>query len=551
MTDISVRCVYDPPQDSDGWRVLVDRLWPRGTSKAKARVDVWDREAAPSKEPPRRLGNDGSRMAAMTFSQPSGIPAPTSRSSLQSPPSAPSETAWPAPTPTRPLDATVEVPGSKSLSNRYLLLAALGRRPVTLGGLLRSRDTDLMIAALRGLGVTIEGLDAQGISVRVTPPPSGRFHGGRTVDCGLAGTVMRFLPGLSLFADGPLRFDGDRQAYRRPMKPVLDGLEQLGAHVDYEGRPGFLPFVVTPPEDGRDDPDAMHDGTLAGEGGVPEGWSGARPVVSIDSSSSSQFISGLLLVASRLPHGLGLRHTGASLPSLPHIRMTMADVKAAGGTVRMTGTATWIVEHADLQLPVEVTVEPDLSNAAPFLGAALVVGGTVRVPRWPASTTQPGGLLPGILERMGAQVTSADGVLAAHAEGRHILGLGRFDMSAAGEIAPSIAALATLADSPTELVGIGHLRGHETNRLAAMVTEIRRVGAGAEELEDGVAITPVPWERLHPDVMETYADHRMATFAAMLGLAIPGIRVRDIATTRKTIPDFTGMWARMIGAVRG
>lgn len=496
-------------------------------------------------------------MADMTFSESPDVPVRLSResqTSQTSPSSASPQETWPAPTPTHLLDATVTVPGSKSLSNRYLLLAALGRRPVTLDGLLRSRDTDLMIMALRELGVGIEDLNEPGTSVRITPPATGRFQGNRTVHCGLAGTVMRFLPGLSLFTDGPLRFDGDEQAYRRPMRPVLDGLEQLGAGIRYEGRPGFLPFVVTPPADAT--PSTMPSRDGAATGGATDGRAsvagpGTRPVVSIDSSASSQFVSGLLLVASRLPHGLDLRHTGASLPSLPHIRMTMADVEAAGGTVRMTAAATWTVEHADLQLPADVVVEPDLSNAAPFLGAALIVGGTVRVPRWPASTTQPGGLLPGILERMGASVTRSGGVLAVRAEGRRIRGLGRFDMSAAGEIAPSIAALAALADSPTELVGIGHLRGHETNRLAALVTEIRRVGAGAEELEDGVAITPVSWGRLHPAVMETYADHRMATFAAMLGLAIPGLEVRDIATTRKTIPDFPGMWAGMIGSARG
>lgn len=475
----------------------------------------------------------------MTFSQPSDITAPTAHAAMETPSPAQPHGIWAAPTPTHPLDATVTVPGSKSLSNRYLLLAALGTQPVTLDGLLRSRDTDLMIEALRGLGVVIEDLDDAGVRVRVAPPVFGRFSGGRTVYCGLAGTVMRFLPGLSLFADGPLRFDGDEQAYRRPMRPVLDGLEQLGARIDYEGEPGFLPFVITPPTAG------------ASDDGDASGGAGDRPVVSIDSSASSQFVSGLLLVASRLAHGLVLRHTGASLPSIPHIRMTMADVTAAGGRISMTGPATWVVENACLQLPADVVVEPDLSNAAPFLGAALIVGGTIRVPRWPASTTQPGGLLPGILDGLGADVRLSGDVLTAYAQGRRIHGLGRFDMSAAGEIAPSIAALATLADSPTELVGIGHLRGHETNRLAALVTEIRRVGAEAEELVDGISITPVPWERLHPAVMETYADHRMATFAAMLGLAIPGIRVRDIATTRKTIPDFPGMWTSMIDAVHG
>ena len=450
---------------------------------------------------------------------------------------------WPAPLATRPLSATVTIPGSKSLSNRYLILAAMGRRPVTLVGLLRSRDTDLMMGALRSLGVEFQVDPDDETTVRVTPPSSGRFTGDVDVYCGLAGTVMRFVPGLAMFADGPVRFDGDAQAYARPMKPVLDGLEQLGAHIEYHGESGRLPFTLTPP--------VASDGT-----NVP------THAVSIDASGSSQFISGLLLIGARLSNGLELHHTGDHLPSLPHIRMTVADLQSAGVIVDVDEEHhRWRVHPGPVQLPDRVVVEPDLSNAAPFLGAALIAGGTVSVPYWPRETTQPGGLLPGILQTMGAEITwdgrpwseattgedaPAATTLTVRGDGM-IRGLGRFDMSAAGEIAPSIAALAALADAPTQLVGIAHLRGHETNRLAALVTEIRRIGAEAEELEDGIEIRPVLRERLHGAVMETYADHRMATFAAMIGLTVPDIAVVDVATTRKTIPDFVGLWSAMLG----
>ena len=450
---------------------------------------------------------------------------------------------WPAPLATRPLSATVTIPGSKSLSNRYLILAAMGRRPVTLVGLLRSRDTDLMMGALRSLGVEFQVDPDDETTVRVTPPSSGRFTGDVDVYCGLAGTVMRFVPGLAMFADGPVRFDGDAQAYARPMKPVLDGLEQLGAHIEYHGESGRLPFTLTPP--------VASDGT-----NVP------THAVSIDASGSSQFISGLLLIGARLSNGLELHHTGDHLPSLPHIRMTVADLQSAGVIVDVDEEHhRWRVHPGPVQLPDRVVVEPDLSNAAPFLGAALIAGGTVSVPYWPRETTQPGGLLPGILQTMGAEITwdgrpwseattgedaPAAATLTVRGDGM-IRGLGSFDMSAAGEIAPSIAALAALADAPTQLVGIAHLRGHETNRLAALVTEIRRIGAEAEELEDGIEIRPVLRERLHGAVMETYADHRMATFAAMIGLTVPDIAVVDVATTRKTIPDFVGLWSAMLG----
>ena len=457
------------------------------------------------------------------------------------------ETPWNAPEPTGPLDALVEIPGSKSLSNRYLVLAALGSTPIELDGLLRSRDTDLMIGALTALGVRCSTVDGSDTHMLVTPPDGGRFAGRCRIDCGLAGTVMRFVPALALFADGPVSFDGDDQARSRPMRPILDGLEQLGAGIEYHGDHGFLPFTVTPPD------------------ALPR----ERADVTIDSSQSSQFISGLLLAGSRLPHGMSLTHNGGTLPSTPHIRMTMQDVASAGGHVTMPTPGQWILDHADLRLPDAVVIEPDLSNAAPFLGAALIAGGRVRIPRWPAATTQPGGLLPAILIRMGATVTfdgrpwngrpDGDGSDVSTAAGGAgmigvtgpadgiIRGLGRFDLSAAGELAPSVAALAALADSETDLVGIAHLRGHETNRLAALVEQLTAIGCGARELDDGVSIRPVPRGTLHAAAMRTYHDHRMATFAAMIGLAVPGTRIEDIATTSKTLPDFPNMWTRMLG----
>ena len=257
-----------------------------------------------------------------------------------------------------------------------------------------------------------------------------------------------------------------------------------------------------------------------------------------------------MLISSKLPGGLHLAHTGEKTPSLPHIRMTVADVTGAGGAVEADESArTWTVEPHAMQLSSKVTVEPDLSNAAPFLGAALIAGGTVRVPHWPETTTQPGGLLPGYLEQMGAKVSfpTIDGVRYCEVTGDGTVhGLGTFDLTAAGEIAPSLAAILVFADKSTDMVGIGHLRGHETNRLEALVNEIRRVGGAAEELPDGLRIEPVPAETLHGAVMETYADHRMATFAAMLGLRIPDIEVINVATTRKTLPDFVGMWSGML-----
>ncbi|RBQ00097.1 3-phosphoshikimate 1-carboxyvinyltransferase [Bifidobacterium xylocopae] len=444
--------------------------------------------------------------------------------------------AWQAPTAPGALNARVKVPGSKSLSNRYLVLAALGQRQVCLEGLLRSRDTDLMIGALTTLGALchVDGDDPS--RVEVTPPASGLFTAGGCVDCGLAGTVMRFAPALAMLGDGPTRFIGDRQAEARPMRPLLDGLAQLGAVIEYQGEEGHLPFTLYP----------------------PQGCKGGR--VDIDSSGSSQFISGLLLLGSRLPQGLIVHHEGGPVPSLPHIRMTVSDLRQAGIRVEADEKdGCWRVQAAEgrpyPQLPERVQVEPDLSNAAPFLGAAMVAGGSVSVVGWPASSTQPGALLPGILSDMGAQVDCTDGVGGNKActvcgSGK-VSGLGDYDLSAAGELAPTLAALLVFADGPTRLHGIGHLRGHETNRLAALTAEINRVGGRARELEDGLEINPVGRDAMHPAVLESYGDHRMATFGALLGLGILGVRVRNIATTAKTMPDFVGMWAGMLEDGRG
>lgn len=417
---------------------------------------------------------------------------------------------WTAPLAPGPLDALVDVPGSKSLTNRYLVLAALADGQGRLRGALRSRDTLLMRDALSGLGTRI---DEDGADWVVTP---GALRGPATVQCGLAGTVMRFLPAVAAIADGPVRFDGDDAALARPMGPVLTALRTLGVRVEEHGEPGHLPF------------------TVHGRGSVLGGQ------VDVDASASSQFVSGLLLAAARFERGLTLRHTGRTLPSLPHIEMTVALLREAGVEVDDSRPAIWQVAPGPIA-GRDVRVEPDLSNAAPFLCAALVAGGTVRVPGWPTSTTQPGGLLPGILERLGATTRLDGDVLSVTGTGAiHGLDL---DLHAAGEIAPTIAALAVLADSPTRLRGIAHLRGHETDRLAALAAEITRLGGQAEQTSDGLVITPRP---LTGGTWHTYEDHRMATAGALVGLRVPGVEVEDVATTAKTLPDFVGLWSGML-----
>ncbi|YCK34615.1 3-phosphoshikimate 1-carboxyvinyltransferase [Actinomadura sp. ATCC 39365] len=418
---------------------------------------------------------------------------------------------WPAPTADTPVNASVRLPGSKSVTNRALLLAALADGPGVVRQALRSRDADLMVSALRALGATLTAVreTTDAVDWEVTPGP---VRGGARIDAGLAGTVMRFVPPMAALADGSVFFDGDPYARRRPMGPILDALRALGARIDNDA----LPFTITGPLTGGE--------------------------VTIDASGSSQFVSGLMLTAARFAKGVTIRHVGPPVPSQPHIEMTVHMLREAGVRVDDTERDVWRVEPGPIAAR-DMTVEPDLSNAAPFLAAALVTGGTVTVPCWPAETTQPGDALRGLLTTMGATVTRDGDDLVVTGTGE-VKGLDA-DLHEVGELTPTIAALAALATTPSRIRGVGHLRGHETDRLAALATEINALGGDAEETADGLLIRPRP---LHGGVFHSYDDHRMATAGAVIGLAVPGVEVENIATTAKTLPEFVQMWAAMLEA---
>ncbi len=403
----------------------------------------------------------------------------------------------------------MEVPGSKSETNRALVLAALASGPSVITGGLEARDTVLMRDALRQLGVQITETDG---GWRIEPPES--FRAGGTINCGLAGTVMRFVPPLAALATGAVDFDGDPQAYGRPMEVILSALVSLGARVDDEAT--GLPF------------------RLHGRPDLPGG------VVGVDASASSQFISGLLLAGARFAGGLDVRHDGKPVPSLPHIEMTVGMLRERGVEVDDAEPNRWVVRPGPIA-PLDVTVEPDLSNAAPFLAAAAVTGGTVRIPRWPATTRQPGDHVRDLLSRFGAEVSLDETGLTVRG-GDHLHGVD-LDLHEASELTPVAAALAALADRASHLRGVAHIRGHETDRLAALETELKRVGAGVQQTDDGLTIHPQP---LGGDVWQTYADHRMAQAGAVLGLVVPGMQIDDIACTAKTMPEFAELWTTMI-----
>jgi 3-phosphoshikimate 1-carboxyvinyltransferase len=427
-------------------------------------------------------------------------------------------TPWPAPVAADPVRGRVTVPGSKSVTNRALLLAALSGGPATVAGAPPTRDTALMVDALRALGVPVK-VDGEHVAVA----PYDRFRGGGAVDCGLAGTVMRFVPPAAALADGPVRFDGDPRARERPMGTVLNALRALGARIDgpagSDGSAvGALPF------------------TLHGAGRMPGGE------VVIDASASSQFVSGLLLSGARYDKGVTVVHDGKPVPSLPHIAMSVAMLRTAGVDVDDADANAWRVAPGPVAAR-DWTVEPDLSNGAVFLAAAAVTGGRVTVAGWPERSTQPGAEILPVLERFGATVVAApDGMTVA---GPDTLRGVDVDLHDVGELTPTIAAVAALATGPSRLRGVAHLRGHETDRLAALATELAALGGDVEETDDGLVIRPAPL-RAGERPWHAYADHRMATAGALVGLVVPGVLIDDVACTAKTLPDFPDRWADLV-----
>jgi 3-phosphoshikimate 1-carboxyvinyltransferase len=418
---------------------------------------------------------------------------------------------WTAPTARGPVSATVRLPGSKSMTARALVLAAISGGPSTLIYPLRARDTELMAGGLRAMGSHVRTVEDARWLVRPRP-----LAGPAHVDVGLAGTVMRFLPAVAGLADGPVSFDGDPRARARPLLPLVAALRTIGVRID-AAPSGGLPL------------------TVHGAGRVAGGE------VTIDASASSQFVSGLLLAAPDFDRGIVVRHEGPPVPSAPHLRMTVRMLRAAGAAVDESVPNVWAVEPGRLS-GRSWDIEPDLSAAAPFLAAAMVAGGAVTVPGWPIATTQPGDRLRGLLTAMGGRCTlSTDGLTV---QGTGVIHGLDADLSEVSELTMVLAALAALADSPSRFSGIAHIRGHETDRLGALARELTGLGAEVTELPDGLAIKPGP---LHAGTFGTYDDHRMAHAAAVLGLAVPGLRLSDVACTAKTMPAFRAVWESMVG----
>src|SRR5579859_4717169 len=472
---------------------------------------------------------------------------------------------WLAPRALGPVRARVRLPGSKSMTNRALILAALSDRPTVINGPLVARDTTLMAGALRALGCRIE---EQPGAWRVEP--AGLRHpaaGGRAthVDVGNAGTVLRFVPPVAALTSSEVRFTGDERVSRRPVGPLLAALREAGAEISDNGS-GSVPFVVH------------------GHGSVAGG-----PIV-LDASSSSQLVSGLLLAAALFDKGAEITHSGPPVPSAPHIEMTVRMLRSAGVHVTaeagQAGPAAASTEAADSAETAEtaladrsktaqpasaspdgsnprrsvtrawrvapgrisagrIDIEPDLSNALPFLAAALATGGEVTVEGWPADSLQPA---PRILELLGSMGATTH----LTAEGLRLAGSGQIsgiaaDLSEVGELTPVLTALAALASSPSEFTGIGHLRGHESDRLAALAGEFGKLGGEVTETADGLRINPATLRSDGDGVsLDSHDDHRLVMAAAVLGLITDGLRVRNAAAVGKTFPDFCRVWTRTL-----
>ena len=414
-----------------------------------------------------------------------------------------------------PISATIEIPGSKSVTNRALILAALAGSPSILRKPLHSRDSALMIAGLKALGTEINQLPNGDLEINPKP-----FIGPTSIDVGNAGTVMRFLPPVAALANGAIRFDGDPRSHERPLGPVIAALENLGLVIEHDGRYS-LPMTLNATGE-------LNGGEL-----------------DIDASTSSQFISALLLVGPATKTGITVRHVGAHLPSQPHIDMTVSMLKQFGATVAVSrsteGFPKWRVEPGNLK-GLDLIIEPDLSNAAPFMAAAMICGGDVTIKNWPKETTQPGDQLRNIFSKMGAKVSFSENDLKIYGTGE-INGID-IDLHDVGELTPSISAVAALAKSPSSLRNIGHLRLHETDRLSALATELNALGGDVDEEESALHISPSP---LHSGIFHSYEDHRLATAGAMIGLVVNGIEVENIETTNKTLPDFPGQWSELLG----
>jgi 3-phosphoshikimate 1-carboxyvinyltransferase len=431
-----------------------------------------------------------------------------------------------------PLDADVEVPGSKSMTNRALICAALAEGTSVLDGALFADDTEAMLEGLGRLGISIEiDRDAQRITVHGcggSLPPSAV---GASLDARLSGTTSRFLLPLLALGKGPIRLDAAAPMRARPMADGIDALRSLGVSVTDEGEPGHLPVTV----DGPPSPPADGPAHLAVAG-----------------DASSQFLSGLLLSAPAWPGGLRLA-VGGELVSRPYIEMTVAVLRAFGAQVTVEGDLgrdddgaegdndTWTVAPTGYRA-ADYRVEPDASAASYFFGAAAVCGGRVTIDGLGRSSLQGDLGFVEVLARMGCEVEQSDAATTVIGPPPGALRAVDVDMRHISDTAPTLAAVAVFAEAPSRLRGIGFIRHKESDRIGDVARELRRCGITVDEVDDGMVVHPGAPQ---PARLATYEDHRLAMSFALLGLRAPGIEVADASVVAKTFPAFWDVLARL------
>jgi 3-phosphoshikimate 1-carboxyvinyltransferase len=403
--------------------------------------------------------------------------------------------------------ASVHVPGSKSITNRALVLAALTGSQ-QLDGALQSEDTEVMVESLCKLGFAVNP-DWQAARISLDQKSSARVIPAQAADLFVAnsGTSMRFLTALVALGQGRYRLDGVARMRERPIADLLDALQQLGVNSHSENADGCPPVVI----EAR---------------GLPGGS------VRIKGGTSSQFLSGLLMVAPFAKADLAIEVEGP-LVSVPYVAMTVAMMRQFGLAVEEHRPGHFQVPAPQRPRPLaRYAIEPDASAASYFFGAAAITGGSTTVTGLPTHCLQGDVRFVEVLEQMGCRIERGAGTMTVHGGPLHGIDV---DMNDISDTVMTLGAVACFAEGPTTIRNIAHIRHKETDRLAALATELRRIGAGVDEFADGLVIHPAP---LHGAVVETYNDHRMAMSLALVGLKIPGIVIDHPACVAKTYPRF-------------
>ncbi|MBO9310050.1 MAG: 3-phosphoshikimate 1-carboxyvinyltransferase [Chloroflexi bacterium] len=406
----------------------------------------------------------------------------------------------------RPIDAVISVPGSKSITNRALVLAALAEGESALENALFSEDSHWCSQALQRLGIPIK---AEAEAARFLVQGRGGILPAAHADLfvGNSGTTARFLVAVAALGNGTYRFDGVPRMRQRPIGPLLAALRQLGAQFSFEGAPNAFPLTV-------------HAAGLQG---------GAA---TLEATNSSQYVSALLQVAPYARRDVTIYLTG-EVVSEPYIEMTLRVMAQFGVIADKSDYRNYHVRAGQRYQAQRYVIEPDASNATYFFAAAALVGGRVRVPHLSANSLQGDVRFVDVLEQMGCQVERAATYLEVRSIGQ-LRGVD-VDLNAMSDTAQTLAAIAPFASTPTRIRNIGHIRHKETDRIAALATELRKLGAQVEERADSLTIYP---SALRPAEIETYDDHRMAMAFAVTGLALDGVRIKNPACTAKTFPDF-------------